>query len=94
MPSFRLHTLRMSLRNGVFAGRIIFRALLRPNRALAGDASLKLTADFVGAALFEWIGTSPGEKRARANNRQGLHLLILRSRRSNASGAWLELLMG
>ena len=84
MPSFGLHTLRMSLRYCVFAGRIIFRAVLRTNRALTGDAALELTAHFLRATLFERIRACPGEKRARANNRQGLHLLILGSRRSNA----------
>jgi hypothetical protein len=76
----------MSLRYGVFAGRIIFRALLRADGSLAGDATLELTTYFVRAALFEWVGTSPREKRARADDPQGFHLFILGSRPTNASG--------
>jgi hypothetical protein len=76
----------VSLWYGVFAGRIVFRALLRANRSLAGDAALELAPDFVRASLFERVRTSAGEKRACAKNRQGLHLFILGSDGFIASG--------
>jgi hypothetical protein len=76
----------MSLWNSVFASRIIRWAFDRANRSLAGHAALELTSDFLRAALFEWISASPHDERARANDRQGLHLLILGSDLSIASG--------
>jgi hypothetical protein len=78
----------MSLRNGVFAGGIILLTLLRANRSLSGDAALELTPDFLRGPLFERVRTCPGEKRARANNRQGLHLFILGSARGYARSGW------
>jgi hypothetical protein len=79
----------MSLWNSVFAGRIVRWAIDRANGSLSGHAALELTSDFLRAALFEWISASPHNKRARANDRQGLHLFILGSERSNAR-AWLN----
>jgi len=74
----------MSLWNSVFAGGIVRGPLFRANRSLAGHAALELTSDFLLAALFKWISASPHDERARANDRQGLHLFILGSRRSIA----------
>jgi hypothetical protein len=74
----------MSLRDCVFGRRIAGFSLFGPNRSLTGHPALELIADFLGAALFERVRTSPGEKRARANDRQGLHLLILGSEPNNA----------
>ena len=74
----------MGLWNGVFTGGIAGAPLFRANRSLAGDAALELTSDFLGTALFEWVSASAYNERAGANNRQGLHLLILGSERSNA----------
>ena len=74
----------MSLRDAVFAGGIIFRAVNRTDSPLAGHAALKLPADFLGAALFQWIGTPTRNQRERAKNRQGLHLLMLGNKRTNA----------
>jgi hypothetical protein len=79
----------MSLWNSVFASRIIRWAFDRANRSLAGHATLKLTSHFLRTALFEWISASLHDERARANDRQGLHLFILGSERSNAR-AWLR----
>jgi hypothetical protein len=79
----------MSLWNSVFASRIIRWAFDRANRSLAGHAALELTSDFLRAALFEWISASPHDERARANDRQGLHLFILGSEWCNAR-AWLK----
>jgi len=79
----------MSLGNSVFAGRITLFAIDRANGSLTGYAALELIPDFPRAALFERVSTSPSEKRARANDRQGLHLFILGSERSNAR-AWLK----
>ena len=68
----------------MFAGGITRLSLFRANRSLAGHAALELASDFLSAALFEWVSTSAHNERARANYRQGLHLLILGSERSNA----------
>jgi hypothetical protein len=74
----------MGLWNRMFTGRIARGPLFRTDRSLAGYTPLQLTTDFLGAAFFERVSTSTGEKRARANDRQGLHLFILGSERSNA----------
>jgi len=75
----------MSLWNSVLAGGITRLSLFRTNRPLASHATLKLISNFIGAALFEWISASAHNERARANDRQGLHLLILGSERPNAT---------
>jgi hypothetical protein len=74
----------MGLWNRVFTGGVARGPLFRANRSLARHAALELTADFLGTALFERVSTSAYNERARANDRQGLHLLILGSERSNA----------
>ena len=56
--SGRFHTLRMSLRHAVFAGRITRRTLLRSNRALSGDTALQLILNFRGLPLFERVGAT------------------------------------
>jgi hypothetical protein len=71
----------------MFTGGIARGPLLRANRSLAGHAALELISDFLGGALFEWVSASADNERARANDGQGLHLLILGSERSNARGA-------
>jgi hypothetical protein len=78
----------MSLWDCVFAGGIAGFSLFGAQLPLARHATLELTPDFLGAALFERVSTSPSDERARANDRQGLHLLILGSKRGNAR-AWL-----
>jgi hypothetical protein len=74
----------MSLRDAVFSRGIIWRSIKRAHRSLARHAALELASDFFGAALFQRIGTPIRDKRERADDRQGLHLLILRSDRTNA----------
>ena len=67
----------MSLGDAVLAGGIIGRSINRADRSLAGHAALELASHFVGAALFQWIGTPTRGKRERADDRQGFHLLML-----------------
>ena len=74
----------MSLRDAVFSRGIIRRSIKRADRSLARHAALELASHFFGAALFQGIGTPTRDKRERADDRQGLHLLILRSDRTNA----------
>jgi len=74
----------MSLRDAVFSCGIIRRSIKRAHRSLARHAALELASHFFGAALFQRIGTPTRDKRERADDRQGLHLLILRSDRTNA----------
>jgi hypothetical protein len=79
----------MGLWNRMFTGGIVRGPLFRANRSLARHATLELTSDFLRGALFERVSTAAENERARANDRQGLHLLILGSERSNARAAWL-----
>ena len=74
----------MSLRDAMLAGGIIFRSVNRTDSPLAGDAALELASYFLGAALFQRIGTPTRDKRERADDRQGFHLLILESKCANA----------
>ena len=74
----------MSLRDAVFSRGIIRRSIKRAHRSLAGHAALELASHFLRAALFQRINTPTRDKRERADDRQGLHLLILRSDRTNA----------
>jgi hypothetical protein len=74
----------MSLRDAVLSRGIIRRSIKRAHRSLARHAALELASHFFGAALFQRIGTPTRDKRERADDRQGLHLLILRSDRTNA----------
>ena len=57
------------------------------DRSLAGYAALQLLAYFTGGALFERIGATACHERTSKENqdRQGLHLPILRSEHRNAS---------
>ena len=68
----------------MFAGGITGLSLFRTKLPLPGHSALKLASNFFRAALFERISASPHDERARANDRQGLHLFILGSERSNA----------
>jgi hypothetical protein len=70
----------MSLRDAVFSRGIIRRSINRADRSLAGHAALKLPTDFLSAAMFDWISATASDQRERANDRQGLHLLILGSK--------------
>ena len=74
----------MVLRDAVLSRGITWRSIKRDYRSLAGHAALELASHFFGAALFQRIGTPTRDKRERADDRQGLHLLILRSDRTNA----------
>jgi hypothetical protein len=67
----------MSLRDAVFSRGIIRRSIKRADRSLASHAALELASHFFGAALFQRIGTPTHDKRERADDRQGFHLLIL-----------------
>ena len=51
----------MRLRHTVLGRWIVRGTILRPEPALAGDAALKLRADFFTAALFDRIGTTAGK---------------------------------
>jgi hypothetical protein len=48
----------MSLGDGMLVRRIIFNPIDRADLALTGNAAFELSADFLGAALFEWIGAT------------------------------------
>jgi hypothetical protein len=74
----------MSLGDAVLSRGIIRRSLKRADRSLAGDTALELAPDFLRAALFQRIGTPTRDKCERAHNRQGSHLLMLGSERTNA----------
>ena len=63
----------------MFAGGITGLSLFRTKLPLPGHSALKLASNFFRAALFERISASPHDERARANDRQGLHLFILGS---------------
>ena len=74
----------MSLRDAVFSRGIIRRSIKRADRSLTGHAALKLASHFLRAALFQRISTPTRDKRERADDRQGFHLLMLRNDRTNA----------
>ncbi len=74
----------MSLRDAVLSRGIIRRSINRAYCSLAGHATLELTSHVLRAALFQWIGTTTRNQRERADDRQGLHLLMLRSDREIA----------
>jgi hypothetical protein len=42
----------------VCTGGIVRLAFFRHDFALTGEAALQLVPDFLGAALFQWIGTT------------------------------------
>ena len=74
----------MSLRDAVLSRGITRGSIKRGDRPLARHAALELASHFVRAALFQWIGTSTRDKRERADDRQGFHLLMLRNECGNA----------
>ena len=74
----------MSLRDAVLCRWIIRRSIKRADRSLAGHAALELASDFLRAALFQRIGTPTRDKRERADDRHGFHLLMLRNESGNA----------
>ena len=74
----------MVLRDGVLCRGITWRSIKRAYRSLASHAALELASYFFRAALFQRISTPTRDKRKRADDRQGLHLLILESECANA----------
>jgi hypothetical protein len=74
----------MSLRDAVLSGGITRGSIKRGYCSLARHAALKLASHFFRAALFQRIGTTTRDKRERADDRQGFHLLILGSKCANA----------
>ena len=74
----------MSLRDAVFSCGITRRSIKRADCSLAGHAALELASHFFRGTLFQRIGTPTRDKRERADDRQGFHLLMLRSDRTNA----------
>ena len=76
----------MSLRDGVFAGRIAGLSLFGNDLSLSADAALQLRLHFSATSLFERIGTA-GKRRARdqKKDRPGPHLLILGMKSSKAN---------
>ena len=74
----------MVLRDTVLSRGITRRSIKRADCSLARHAALELASHFFRAALFQRIGTPTRDKRERADDRQGLHLFILRSDRTNA----------
>ena len=74
----------MSLRDAMLSRWIIRRSIKRADRSLTRHAALELASHFVRAALFQWIGTPTCDKRERADDRQGFHLLMLRNESGNA----------
>jgi hypothetical protein len=73
----------MSLGNGMLIRLITLRAIERSKLALPGDASLKTLLDLLSGRLLERIRAPAGKEReyGREQDRQALHLLILRSKR-------------
>jgi len=74
----------MVLRDGVLSRGITRRSIKRAYRSLTRHATLELASHFFRAALFQRIGTPTRDKRERADDRQGFHLLILESKCANA----------
>ena len=74
----------MSLWDAMLCGWVARRSLQRADCSLAGHAALELASHFFRAALFQRIGTPTRDKRERADDRQGFHLLILESKCANA----------
>jgi hypothetical protein len=69
----------------VFAGGIIRRSIKRSDRPLTCRAALELAPDFLRAPLFQRIGTPRADKCECADDRQGLHPLILGNKAGNAT---------
>jgi len=74
----------MVLRDAVLSRGITRRSIKRAHRSLAGHAALELASHFLRAALFQRISTPTRDKRERADDRQGFHLLILEGKCANA----------
>ena len=74
----------MVLRDAVLSRGITRRSIKRAYRSLAGHAPLELASHFLRAALFQRINTPTRDKRERADDRQGFHLLILEGKCANA----------
>ena len=74
----------MVLRDTVLSRGITRRSIKRADRPLARHAALELASHFFRAALFQRIGTPTRDKRERADDRQGFHLLMLRNESGNA----------
>jgi hypothetical protein len=74
----------MVLRDTVLSRGITRRSIKRADCSLAGYAALELASHFFRAALFQRIGTPTRDKRERADDRQGFHLLMLRNESGNA----------
>jgi hypothetical protein len=74
----------MVLRDAVLSRGITRRSIKRAHRSLAGHAALELASHFLRAALFQRINTPTRDKRERADDRHGFHLLILESKCANA----------
>jgi hypothetical protein len=78
----------MSLRYGVFAGWIARLSLFGDDLSLTRNAALKLRSHLLAASLFEGIGATAHERRARdcEQDQQGPHPLILGMNLSKANG--------
>jgi hypothetical protein len=74
----------MVLRDTVLSRGITRRSIKRADCSLARHAALELASHFFRAALFQRIGTPTRDKRERADDRQGFHLLMLRNESGNA----------
>ncbi len=74
----------MVLRDSVLCRGITRRSIKRADCSLTRHAALELASHFFRAALFQRIGTPTRDKRERADDRQGFHLLMLRSDWTNA----------
>lgn len=90
MGAFRRdhHALRVILRDAVLIRRIVHRALLRSDRALTGDTTLQLSADFLAGALFDRVSTTKKSQRTEEEKKRGgFHLCMLGKGTANASAA-------
>src|SRR6185503_20339381 len=89
----RFHALRMSLRDSMFVGRIVWLPLDRAELAFAADPFSDLVLNFTPSATFERIGASDPANHPcdHGQHHQRLHLCILGSRRDNAIADWSEL---
>ena len=74
----------MRLRNAVLGCRVARWPLDRSDGSLAGNSAPQLVLHFLSAAFLHRVGATSYDQRARAQDRQGLHLLILGKERSNA----------
>jgi hypothetical protein len=78
----------MRLRDAVFAGWIAGLSLFGDDLSLTRNAALKLRSHFLTASLFDGIGATAHERRARdcEQDQQGPHPLILGMNLSKANG--------